>query len=121
MILGRGLTLFFAIIIGLLATPGAASDVAGEWSFKVVAPDGDHAAKLSITQDGEKIGGAFASEQGQFKVEGTIKGEAIQFTVRYTGDETMDIPFSGKLQGDKMAGEYKAGEITGAWTAEKVK
>jgi hypothetical protein len=105
----------------LVARSAQPAGISGEWSFKVSAPDGDHDARLSITQDNGKITGTFAGEMGQFKVDGTVKGDDVQFTVRYTGDEAMDIPFEGKLHGDKMGGEYKAGDITGTWSAEKVR
>ncbi len=117
----RSLSLIPILFLSLIAASILAADVAGDWTLKVSAPDGDHAAKLSITQEGEKISGALSGDQGQFKLEGTVKGEEIQFTVHYTGDEPMAIPFNGKLQGDKMAGEYRAGDITGNWSAEKAK
>ena len=115
--------LLLAVTLALVAIPLAAADVSGDWNFKVSSPEGDHPARLSITQQGEKITGAFSSDHGQHKIEGTVKGDQIQFTVRYTcGDETMAIPFNGKVQaGDKMSGEYKAGETTGVWTAVKAK
>lgn len=109
-------------LLTLLALPALAADVSGDWNFKVSSPEGEHPARLSITQNGEKITGAFSSDRGQHKIEGTVKGNEIQFTVRYTGgDEDMMIPFSGRLEGDKMNGEYKAGDTTGVWTAEKIK
>lgn len=118
---GRSLRLTLALLT-LVALPAAAADISGDWSFKVSSPEGEHSARLSVTQQGSKITGAFASDRGEHKVEGTVTGNEIHFTVRYTGgDQTMLIPFNGKLQGDKMAGEYKAGDTTGAWTAEKVK
>ena len=109
-------------LLTLLAAPVLAVDISGDWDFKVSSPEGEHPAKLTITQNGEKITGNFSSDRGQHKIEGTVKGDQIQFVVRYTGgDETMVIPFSGKLQGNKMTGEYKAGDTTGVWTAVKAK
>lgn len=115
--------LLLLIAVALIAIPLAAADVSGDWNFKVSSPEGEHPARLTITQQGEKITGAFSSDHGQQKIEGTVKGNQIQFTVRYTGgDEAMTIPFNGKVQdGDKMSGEYKAGETTGVWTAVKAK
>lgn len=108
--------------LALLAVPASTADISGDWNFKLSSPEGEHPAKLSITQSGEKISGAFSSDRGQQKIDGTVKGDQIQFTVRYTGgDEAMVIPFNGKLQGDKMTGEYKAGDTTGVWTAERAR
>ena len=118
----RGFWFVAVALLVLLVIPASAADISGDWNFKVSSPEGEHPAKLSISQDGSKFTGAFSSERGQHKVEGTVKGNEIHFTVRYTGgDEPMLIPFSGKLQGDKMAGEYKAGDTTGVWSAEKAK
>ena len=106
----------------LLASAGPAADVAGTWSFKVTSPQGEHLAKLTVTQEGEKITGSFSSQRGEFKVEGAVKGAQIQFTVHYTGgDAPASIPFQGKVDGNKMTGDYRAGDTTGAWTAEKEK
>ena len=116
-----GFLLMWAFVFALVARSAQPAGISGEWSFKVSAPDGDHDARLSITQDGEKITGTFAGDMGQFKVEGAVKGGELEFTVRYTGDEAMDIFFEGKLHGDKMGGEYKAGDIIGTWSAEKVR
>ena len=116
---------FWIVVVAwsvLLTVPAPAADISGDWNFKVSSPEGEHPAKLTITQDGEKITGAFTSDRGQQKVEGTVKGDQVKFIVRYTGgDEAMLIPFNCKLQGDKMTGEYKAGDTTGVWTAEKAK
>ncbi len=118
----RSIWLAAAVVLVLAAAPVWAGDISGDWNFKVSSPEGEHAAKLSVTQDGNKIKGAFSSDRGQHKVEGTVNGNEIQFTVRFMGgDEAMMIPFNGKLQGDKMSGEYKAGETTGVWSAEKAK
>jgi hypothetical protein len=115
------LCFFIVTALTLVAAPVSAADISGDWNFKLTSPEGEHPAKLSINQTGEKITGAFNSDHGQQKVEGTVKGDLVQFTVRYTGgDEAMVIPFNGKLQGNKMTGEYKAGETTGVWIAEKV-
>jgi len=106
----------------LLVVPACAADVSGAWNFKVASPEGVHTAKLTVTQDGEKLTGAFSSQRGEHKVEGTVQGDRVEFTVRYTGgDQTMLIPFRGVVEGDKMSGEYKAEETTGKWTAEKAK
>jgi hypothetical protein len=110
------------IALALLAAPAWAFDISGEWNLKVASPEGEHPAKLTITQNGEKITGACSSDHGQQKVEGTLKGDQVHFIVHYSGgDEPMVIPFNGKLQGNKMTGEYKAGDTTGVWSAEKVK
>ncbi|HYM11232.1 MAG TPA: hypothetical protein VEU62_10885 [Bryobacterales bacterium] len=122
MILRRSFGFFLAALFALLVIPALAADISGDWNFKASSPEGEHPAKLTINQQGEKISGVFTSDRGEFKVEGTLKGNAIKFALKYTGgDEPMLIPFDGKLEGNKMSGEYHAGETTGAWSAEKAK
>jgi len=100
-----------------------AADITGSWSFKVTSPQGEHGSTLVVTQQGEKITGAFQSDRGEFKIDGTVKDDQIEFFVRYTGDDAPpSIPFRGKIEGpDKMRGQYNAGDVTGEWTAAKIK
>lgn len=121
--ISRPWPLIRAVVFAICFTvPAPAADISGEWSFKATSPEGEHPAKLSLTQTGSKITGNFSSERGHFKVEGTVKGNEVQFTVLYTGgDEPMTVPFRGKLEGKKMSGEYTAGDATGSWSAEKMK
>jgi hypothetical protein len=112
----RRLTLLFVA----LAAFGA--NFAGVWNFKATSPEGEDPARLSITQDGDQITGLFRSPRGEYKMEGTVKGNEIRFSVHYTGEgHSMLVPFSGKLEGDRMSGQFKAGEVTGAWSAERVR
>jgi hypothetical protein len=116
----RSFWLLLVALSALLAIPALAIDISGDWNFKATSPEGEHPAKLTITQKGEKITGVFNSDRGEYKVEGTVKGKEIKFALQYTGgDEPMLIPFNGKLEGNKMSGEYQAGDTTGAWSAEK--
>ena len=108
-------------LVLILALAASAADFSGRWNFKAFSPEGEDPAKLTITQDGEKITGAFDSFRGTYKLEGTVKGLEIRFTVHYTGGESITVPFTGKLDGDKMAGTFQAGEVTGKWAAERAR
>ncbi len=114
----------FLLVAALLSwlAPAPAADVGGQWRFKAISPDGEDPAQLTITQHGEKITGVFDSVRGQHNLQGTVKGSEIRFTVRYDGPEgAMEVPFEGRLEGDKMRGQFKAGEVTGAWSAERAR
>ncbi len=96
------------------------ADLSGSWNFKATSQQGEHAARLTLAQDGEKITGTLDTDRGEFKIEGTLKGDQIRFSVQYTGaDAPRQVPFSGKLEGDRMSGQYQAGENTGNWSAER--
>ncbi len=100
-----------------------AVDISGTWTMKVTSPQGDHSAKLALTQDGSKVTGSIQSDRGEFKIDGSLKGDEIEFSIQYTGgDAPGAIPFKGKIEGaDTMKGQYTAGEAGGEWIATKLK
>ena len=109
-----------AIIVCGGTLPLLALDVSGVWKCKVVSPEGEHPGTLKLTQQGEKISGAFSSDRGDFKVAGAVQGDQIHFTLLYQGgDAPPELPFHGKVEGGKMTGQYQAGDVTGQWSAEK--
>jgi hypothetical protein len=112
------------VLLGAAVSLAAwAADISGTWNLKVSSPRGEHSATLAVTQQGEKISGSLQSERGEYKIEGALKGEQIEFSVHYTGgDAPQSIPFRGKLEGaDAMKGQYSAGDAGGDWTATKAK
>jgi hypothetical protein len=111
------------IVTLVLAWGALAADISGNWNLRVTSPQGEHAAKLTLALNGEKVSGAIQSERGEHKIEGTLKDERIEFFVEYSGgDAPSRIPFTGKVEtADKMTGRYSAGEAGGDWTATRVK
>ena len=111
--------------LGLVLTlAAAAADISGAWDLKVASPEGEmHTAKLTLTQEGEKISGSISGERGEFKIDGTVKADQIEFIVNYTGgDSPQKIPFQGKVEdAGKMSGRYSMGEAGGNWSAAKAK
>lgn len=108
----------------VLTLAAAAADISGAWDLKVASPQGEmHTAKLSLTQEGQKISGSLAGEHGEFKIEGTCKDDQVELIVNYTGgDAPRRIPFNGKVEGaGKMSGRYTAGDAAGDWSATKAK
>jgi hypothetical protein len=115
--------LALSILGAAVALSASAADITGTWNFRVTSPQGEHTARLKVTQQGEKLTGAFQSDRGEFKVEGTLKGDQIELSIHYTGgDAPANIPFRGKLEDDDtMKGRYTAGDAGGEWTATRVK
>jgi len=99
----------------------AAADLTGDWNLKAFSPQGEHPSKLTLVQEAEKLTGSIGGPENRFKLEGSFKDDQIQFNVQYTGgDAPAVIPFTGRLQGGKLAGEYRAGDTLGRWSAERV-
>jgi hypothetical protein len=118
--LRRSIVRLGLIIIMCGSLPLLALDVSGVWKCKVVSPEGEHPGTLKLAQQGEKISGAFTSDRGDFKVAGAVEGDQIHFTLLYQGgDAPPEIPFDGKVEDGKMTGQYKAGDVSGKWSAEK--
>jgi len=114
--------LVLALLLGLSILHAQRADVSGAWSFKAASPQGERQAKLTLTQDGEKITGALSATEGEFKIEGTIRGDKIEFRVHYTGgDQPIQVPFQGTTEGERMSGTYAAGEASRTWSAERTK
>ena len=111
------------ILLVALALGVRAADLSGTWNIKVTSSQGEHAAKLTLRQQGEKLSGAVESDRGEHQIAGSVKGDQIEFAVQYTGgDAPASIPFRGTIEAvDKMSGRYDAGDSGGAWTAAKNK
>ncbi len=110
------------VVTLFLALPAAAAGVSGAWNFKTLTAEGEDRATMTLAQDGEKLTGHFESPRGKYPLEGTVKGEQIEFTVKYSGgDLTIQVAFRGAVEGERMKGEFKAGDFTGAWSAERAR
>ncbi|MBX3292380.1 MAG: hypothetical protein KF881_05730 [Acidobacteria bacterium] len=100
----------------------AADGVAGEWDVVYNTPGGPRPFKLVLSVDGEKLTGTAKRPNGDVPVEGTIKGDVITFayTINYGGN-ALTLTFSGKVTGDKMAGNVIIGSTQEDWSATRAK
>ncbi len=69
----------------LLSASANAADVVGTWNLTVKTQAGTGAPTLVLAQDGEKLNGIYTGRFGTSPITGTIKGNAIEFTLRSTG------------------------------------
>jgi hypothetical protein len=92
-----------ALMIGVLIAGGvarAAADVSGKWSFSIQFPNGVDTHLFEFKQDGEKLTGTGSGALTTIKtVAGTVKGDAVAFTVTGTNirGESMTIDYAGKI------------------------
>lgn len=118
-----------AAVAGLLARSAAAAEsqekpagVAGTWALTVETGAGTGSPTLTLTQDGEALGGTYSSQVfGEQKVTGTIKGTAITFG--FTGDvegTRVTVTYTGTVENGTMKGKVTLGELgEGTFTGKK--
>ncbi|MGO9640801.1 MAG: hypothetical protein ACLP1Y_05805 [Candidatus Acidiferrales bacterium] len=124
---------FWGVLALLLAAGAAAglradaqpANVAGTWQMTVEGSQGSFTAVLSIQQDGEKIKGTSKSDFGDASLDGTVKGNAIDFVVHVHGDNgDFDVEHTGTVDGDTMKGTTKMQGGSGdsfQWSATRQK
>jgi hypothetical protein len=121
--------LIFAILFAGFAFAGASltfaqtKSVAGEWDAAMTTPGGVSNFKLIFKADGEKLTGTVKRASGDVPLEGTIKGQDLDFsyTIEY-GGRSLTMSLTGKLAGDSISGLVFFGESgqSSDWTAKRV-
>ena len=94
------------------ATAPAAVDVSGTWALEVEMGQGTGTPSFTFRQEGEKLSGQYRGLFGEAPVTGTIKGDAIVFSVEATVEgNTVRVSYSGTVDKDTMKGGVKFGEL----------
>ena len=96
-------------------------DVTGTWSFQVESEAGTGTPTMTFKQDGEKLSGHYSGQLGEAPLAGTMKGNAIEFTIDVSVQGTdVHIVYSGTVEKDSMKGKVKFGDLgEGSFTAKK--
>jgi len=108
--------LFLTTMLALILTSSVwAADVSGTWSLKMQGPMGEENFDIAIKADGENLAVTAAHPfLNEMKGAGTLKGDAINFKLKATGDMPVEFTFTGKVTGDKkMAGTSEIGGFGG--------
>jgi len=92
---------------------GPAVDPSGTWSLVVQSPQGDIGAQLTLTKDGEQIGGTLGTPMGNVAIKsGRVTGNQIRLTATVDmGGESVDAIISGTIEGDSMRGTIVMGAM----------
>src|SRR5687767_453462 len=103
---------------GALVRAGQAAkvDVTGVWIFTVESAAGKSNPTLTFKQDGEKLTGQYSSQlMGEAQLAGTVKGQAIDFTVSANVQGTqVELKYVGTVESkDSMKGTLSAGDLGG--------
>jgi hypothetical protein len=83
-----------------LAQAPAKIDVTGTWAFEVQTEAGTGTPQVTFKQDGEKLTGLYSSQMlGELELSGSVKGQAIQFTLAANVQgNALEIVFSGTIE-----------------------
>jgi imidazolonepropionase-like amidohydrolase len=92
---------------------GPAVDPSGTWSLVVQSPQGDIGAQLTLTKDGEQIGGTLGTPMGNVAIKsGLVTGNQIRLTATVDmGGQSIDAIISGTIEGDSMRGTMVMGAM----------
>jgi hypothetical protein len=95
-------------------------DLTGTWAFTVMSEAGVGTPTVTFKQDGEKLTGHYSSMLlGEADLIGTVKGQAIEFTVKASFDGMpFDFKFTATVENKdsikgKLDSELGGGTFTG--------
>jgi len=101
------------------------ANVAGTWNMTVNSDQGALTMVLTIQQDGGKIKGTSKSDFGESQLDGTVKGNSIDFIVHVKSDNgDFDGEHIGTVDGDTIKGTFKMpgnADFSGQWSATRQK
>jgi len=97
------------------------SNISGNWAFEVQTDQGSGSPSFTFKQDGEKLTGTYKGAFGEGPLRGTVKGNAINFTVKVNAQgQDVEITYTGTIESGSMKGTVKLGELgTGTWTGKR--
>jgi hypothetical protein len=92
---------------------GPAVDPSGTWSLVVQSPQGDISAQLTLTKEGEQIGGTLGTPAGNVAIKsGRVTGNQIRLTATIEmGGQSTDAIISGTIEGDSIRGTVLMGAM----------
>jgi len=112
----------FAWLSFVLLASAQTADVSGEWELIIQSPRGEMTSTAKFVQDGEKLTVTMTGPRGRDTTgEGTIKGNAVQWSVTRTGPEgdEFTIKYSGTVDGSTMSGTAETPRGSVNWKATK--
>ena len=97
-------------------------DVTGAWAFTIDTGNGTGTPSVTFKQDGEKLTGHYSSQVlGERDFTGTVKGNAITFTIDADVQGTaVKVVYSGTVEKDTMKGKVVLGDLgEGTFTGKR--
>ncbi len=119
----------FVLLLGIalcslaLFSRAQTADVNGDWELTVQSQRGPIVWSVNFAQDGEKLAVTMIGPRGnEFKGEGTITGNEIQWSITRTSPQgnQITIIYKGEVEGATMTGQADMGGVTTVdWAAKK--
>ena len=108
----------------VLSVSAWGADISGEWEFTVELDMGSGNPIFTFQQEGEKLRGTYSGAAGKSVLTGSVKDDQVKwkFTAQYQGMD-FDVVYEGTIESDNaMNGtcDY-GGQVSGTWTAKRVK
>ena len=95
------------------AASGPAVDPSGSWSLVIQSPQGDINAQLTLSKDGDQIGGTLGTPMGNIAIKsGRVNGNQLRLTatVEMAG-QSVDSIITGTIEGDSIRGSISMGAM----------
>jgi len=103
------------------ATAPSSTNVTGAWAMQVETPNGPGSPTFTFKQEGEKLSGQYKGVFGEAPVNGTVKDNKIEFSIKVEAQgQAMTVTYSGTIEKDgTMKGTVSLGEGSGTWTGKR--
>lgn len=89
-------------------------NINGTWHITVQTPDGDVQNQLVAASDGPVFTGTLTGpghDETQPIYDGSIDGNAVSWSASLTKPASLDVTFTGIVDGDDMTGKMRAGSF----------
>lgn len=99
----------------------AANDISGRWHFVYQTDGGDRDSDADFKLDGDQVTGKW---NGADAVKGTFKSGALDLAFPYNSEEagmTATLKMKGKLQDNKLTGNWEFADYSGTFVATRPK
>jgi hypothetical protein len=102
------------------AAPASGNDLSGTWDGQVETSAGSGTPTLTLKQEGEKLTGTYKGQLGEYPLTGTVKGDAVEFSFKVSGQVEGTVIYKGTVSNGTMKGTIDlAGVASGTFTAKK--
>ena len=111
-----------ALLIAVLAVIASAADITGNWKADLQTPQGTVQVSYTFKQDGEALTGTWQAAQSPTVdiTEGKVTGDKVSFVVKMGPNANITFAHEGTIKGDAIQLTMKpSGEFPGSSVVAK--